>query len=212
MKKSSSHNIKPFSVLIHESWNLFKKNWKTLLITALVYFLTQALLSSLQKGLSQSDSHSGGVIGLLSWVVSTIMTIGWLKIYLALTRKNKVHIDDLFKHYSLFFKYFFGTALTAIIVVLGYILLIVPGIILSLKLIFVPYLLVDKKMGIIDSLKESSRITQGIKGKLFLYMIGLLGINILGLLALGIGVLVTIPITGFASALLYEGAIKNTDK
>jgi uncharacterized membrane protein len=86
----------------------------------------------------------------------------------------------------------------------GLILLIVPGIYLGLKYQFFSYLIVDKELGVLDSLKESSQITQGVKWQLFGFSLALIGINILGALAFGIGLLVTIPLTVVAHVFVYR--------
>ena len=83
-----------------------------------------------------------------------------------------------------------ASLLIGIIVVVGFIFVIVPGIIFACKLAFVPYLVVDKKLGVIEAIKTSWRMTKGHAVKVFL--IGLLGIpiSIAGLIYLGVGVII----------------------
>jgi uncharacterized membrane protein len=50
----------------------------------------------------------------------------------------------------------------------------------------------------------SSRLTYGHKKRLFIFFVALLCLNILGLLALGIGVLVTYPMTIVATGIVYR--------
>ncbi|MDB5225208.1 MAG: hypothetical protein JWL87_160 [Candidatus Adlerbacteria bacterium] len=57
--------------------------------------------------------------------------------------------------------------------------------------------------GIIESIDKSSKLTHGVKGQLVLFILALIGLNLLGLLALVVGLLVTIPITAFAFAHVY---------
>jgi uncharacterized membrane protein len=82
--------------------------------------------------------------------------------------------------------------------------LIIPGIILSMGLAFVPYLVVDRGLGPIEAIKESWRITKGHKWQLLLLFLALLGLNLLGLVALLIGIFVTVPITMLAFAHAYR--------
>jgi uncharacterized membrane protein len=69
---------------------------------------------------------------------------------------------------------------------------------------FATYLVIDKNMAPMDALKESRRMTYGHKWNLFLFGLGLIGINILGFLALIIGLLVSLPVTMLAMAHAYR--------
>ncbi len=99
---------------------------------------------------------------------------------------------------QVFWRFLGAEILLGIIVFLGLLLLVVPGIIAAVGLGFAPYLVVDRGKGPIEALKESWRLTEGHKGQLFLLALALTGINILGLLALVVGVLVSAPVTWLA--------------
>ncbi len=96
-------------------------------------------------------------------------------------------------------KRFFGLILVSIlmqiVVVLGLMLLIVPGIILGLGLQFSSLMMVDYGMGVRESLEKSWEMMSGYKWPFFLLILALALLNILGMLALGIGLLVTAPLT-----------------
>jgi uncharacterized membrane protein len=92
----------------------------------------------------------------------------------------------------------------SVIVVIGFILLIVPGIIFACKLAFTPYLVVDRKMEVIEAIKASWRMTNGHAWKVFL--IGLLAIPIFiaGIICFGVGVIISIMWITMAFASLYH--------
>ena len=56
---------------------------------------------------------------------------------------------------------------------------------------------------ILESLEKSSRLTHGVKRKLLAFMFVLLGLNILGAMALVVGLLITIPVSALAVAHVY---------
>jgi uncharacterized membrane protein len=69
---------------------------------------------------------------------------------------------------------------------------------------FVPYLIVDKKMSVGDALRESSRMTLGRKWQLLGFLGLVVLINILGAILLLVGLLVSIPVTMLAFAHAYR--------
>ena len=78
------------------------------------------------------------------------------------------------------------------------------AVILAMGLMFVPYLVIDRGLGPIEAMKESWRVTKGHKWQLFFLFLALIGLNILGAIALIIGLLVTVPISMLAAAHAYR--------
>jgi len=87
---------------------------------------------------------------------------------------------------------------------LGTLLLIVPGIILGIKFMFFSYFIVDKNAGIIESLEKSAELTKGSKTNIFLLALLLWLINAAGALCLGIGLIITMPLSMTAVAYVYR--------
>jgi uncharacterized membrane protein len=103
-----------------------------------------------------------------------------------------------------FWRFLGAEILVALILTAGFILLVIPGIIASLGLSFVTFLVVDRAARPIEAIKESWRITKGHKWQLFLLIVSLLLLNVLGLIALFVGLLVTVPITWLAVTHAYR--------
>jgi uncharacterized membrane protein len=80
---------------------------------------------------------------------------------------------------------------------------------------FFGYLIISHGLGISASLKKSSEVTRGIKGKLLIFYLLLFVINLAGLLCLIIGLFVAIPTTIIAGAYVYrkllDQALVNTN-
>jgi hypothetical protein len=107
-----------------------------------------------------------------------------------------------------FWKYLGATILVGLITITGFILLIIPGVIAVLGLMFTKYLVIDRKLGPVQALKASWRITKGHKLHLlgFIIVSGLL--NLAGAIALLIGLLVTVPLTMLAAAHVYRALLR----
>ncbi|MCH7597836.1 hypothetical protein IID27_02195 [Patescibacteria group bacterium] len=153
-------------------------------------------------------------IFIIAVVGGIILEMGILLITLELYDQKKPHYKDILIPKGYFFRYLIAKIVYGLIVVAGLILLIVPGIIWSLKYAFVRYFIVDKGLSIKEAFSESSKITSGSKWNIFWLSILIAIINILGALAFGVGLLLSIPITIMAYAYVYrkllEGYTINT--
>jgi len=150
------------------------------------------------------------VIDIVKVALGVIVTMGLIKIALAFAGGGKGEWDNLFSAYRLFFNYLFGAVLYGLIIFVGLLLLVVPGLVWAIQFGFYKYLIVDKELGPIEALKESSRITKDVRWHLFLFAILLGLINVAGILVFGIGLFVTIPTTIVAAAYVYRKLLSQT--
>jgi membrane-anchored glycerophosphoryl diester phosphodiesterase (GDPDase) len=191
------------SEAIKFGWNTTKKNFsfliKVMLIMTVVY-----LLGGMVQNSAKDAAGLDFIINILVWILHTILDIGLVKIALKLVSNQVPSLDDLYNHYPLFWKYLGGSILTFLIVLGGIILLIIPGVIFGIRLQFVSYLIIDKGMGPIEAIKKSWQVTRGNTIRLLFFGLTLAGINILGALALLVGLLWTIPTSTLASAHVYK--------
>lgn len=123
--------------------------------------------------------------------------------YLKAARGDKLEIKNMFEAFNNYWNAVLANLLVGIIICIGFILLIVPGVIFACKLAFTPYLVVDRKMEVIEAIKGSWSMTNGHAWEVFL--IGLLAIPILiaGLICFGVGVIISIMWIRMALASLY---------
>jgi hypothetical protein len=143
------------------------------------------------------------ILGFLFWLIGMGIQLGMMKICLKFSKEEKAELGDLFSCYHLLFKYLISSICYFVILLIGILLLIVPGIIFAIKCQFFGYLIVDQDSGPIDALKKSWAMTKGHKWNLFVFscLVGI--INILGLLCLVIGLFASIPATAVAVAYVY---------
>ena len=105
-----------------------------------------------------------------------------------------------------FWKYLGASILLTLAIVIGFLLLIVPGIIFGPMFMSTTFIVIERELGPIDAMNESHRITRGHKWQLFGFVLVLLLINVLGLLALVVGLLVSIPVSTLAYRVLSATA------
>jgi len=94
----------------------------------------------------------------------------------------------------------------------GLILFIIPGLYLSGRLMFAPYLSVEKTQGARKSIKESWEATRGNGWKIFwkAFVVGLF--MMVGFLAFVVGALITYPVGFIVMVMLYREFFKNGSK
>lgn len=162
-------------------------------------------------------------IGLVYWIfqIPPLFSIGsfWDIFFVLLTFILAVIIEILFtakllditKHshtsnhaLSFFFEYFLALILKSIVITVGFIFFIIPGIWLSVHLQFVGFAILDKKCSPIEAFVESYIITKHETFHLLLVWLLYTVIIIAGTLALGIGLLFAIPFIYVSQAVLYK--------
>ena len=198
-------NTLSVSECVRFGWETFKKRpW--FFVGAMALLIVTSFLSSVLSGAAQ-ESNSGFFI-FVAFIASTVFGVYIEMMLVTFLLKSHEGIEQIdwseLTSYLPFWKYLGAKLLASIIIVIGFILLIIPGIILALMFFAVQYLVMDKKLGPVDALKESSRITKGHKGQLLLLMLAIIGLNILGALALLIGLFVSVPVTMLAIVHAYR--------
>jgi uncharacterized membrane protein len=185
-------------------WETAKKNIRFYIIVLLIVSAISLVFSMIDDSLSNDQVIPRFIIGIASWVVSSITSIGLIQIALNFVDKKKSIYADLFTHYDKTVNYMAGSSLYGLAVGLGLILLIIPGIYFGLRLQFFSYFTVEKNLGPIEALKSSWDITRGHTWQLLMYGLVVIGINLLGILCLLIGLLWTIPMTQLSTAYVFR--------
>jgi len=98
-----------------------------------------------------------------------------------------------------------STTLTAAIALGVLFLVLLPlTVIWAIKYQFFGYLIVDRGLGPVEAIRKSAGVTDGAKVDLFLFGLLIAGINLLGMLALVVGLFVTLPLSLIAYAHVYR--------
>lgn len=141
---------------------------------------------------------------LLSQALSVFLSLGVTRIGLNLVSGQAVSLGMLFGGGSKWLRAALATLLFAIMVGVGLLLLIVPGIYLALKYGQFQAAIVDRNLGVIDAFKYSSEITKNNRMNLFgLALVSVL-ISLAGCLALMVGLLFALPVIWLSWAVAYR--------
>ena len=152
----------------------------------------------------------GPICGILAFVYGVLIygpaRYGVAFVSLKAVRGTPPKVSDLFEVLQNYLNIVAANLLVLVIVTVGLIFLIVPGIVFACKLAFTPYLVVEKKMDAAEAIRESWRMTRGYA--LDVFLIGLLAIPIFiaGLIAFGLGAVISVMWIRLAFASLYQAA------
>ncbi len=198
---------------IHETirgaWGTLKKNPWTIIGAGAIAFIVSGLLNGILSGTFPAEgatatASSTAVNFTLSLIVGTLIEMGLVTFMLHAARAPEtVTLKSLWNPQP-FFRYLVAQIAVAITVLCGFVLLIIPGVIAALMFMFTPYLIIDKGLAPFDAMRESMRMTKGHRWQLFLLMCTVVLLNILGVVALLVGLLVTVPLSMIAVARAYR--------
>ena len=150
-------------------------------------------------------SHGLGAILLAyHFLIAGPVEYGTASAYLKAARGDKLEVKDMFAAFQNYWNAVLANLLVDIIILVGFIFLIVPGIIFACKLAFVHYLVVDEKMEAIEAVKESWRLTNGHAWEVFLIGLASVPIGIAGLLCFGVGIIISMMWVSLAFGSLYH--------
>jgi uncharacterized membrane protein len=183
-------------------WRQLWKNFLELFLIGIIYVVISLLFGTLQWIIGP---YSFGFIGFIYDIfIGGPLGYGMSYAYLKAARQDEVEVNDLFAAFKNYWSAVLANILVSIIIAIGFILLIIPGIYFACKLVFTPYLVVDRKMEVIEAIKTSWEMTNGHAWKVFL--IGLLAIPIFlaGLICFGVGVIISVMWVSTTFASLYH--------
>ena len=184
-------------------WRQMKKYFLELFLIGVI-----GILIGVPSGIGGETQDTVTVWGILGFAYVILILVptdfGVSFAYLKAARNEKVKIGDMFEGFRNYWNALLAGLLVSVIVGIGFFLLIIPGIIFACKLAFTPFLVVDRKMAVIDAVIESWNMTNGHAWTVFL--IGLLAIPITigGLILLIVGIIPATMWISTASASLYH--------
>lgn len=197
---------------LRAGWKCFKTRPWLFVQMGLVLLAVNVVISLVQELITnQAEQNTDPLfigasllVALMSVAASFLISMGETHFFLrAHDSVETASLKNLW-HPKPFWKFAAAAILGGIAMFIGLLLLIVPGIILGVLLVFFPFIIIEKGTGPIAALKESAALTKGNRWKIFWLSLAMLGINILGLLALVVGLFVTIPVTYLALVHAYR--------
>jgi len=174
-------------------------------------FFTKFFINAIFPQLQESSFSSiEQIIQLGLFLVSYVLQIGILRIYMETVDGQTPEVSVLFKSAGKYRQFFILSLLSGVLITLGYVVFIIPGIILSLFWYFSSYVVLDEDVGVVEAMKQSKELTEGVRVKILLFEITTMFVNTIGMAFLGVGGLVSFPITSLARVHIYRSLHSQT--
>lgn len=110
-----------------------------------------------------------------------------------INRNKPVDIADFFRSFDKFMPLLILNLLVSLLIFLGLIMLVLPGIYLAVSYLFTHFFVWFYHVEPAEALRLSRRCVSGNFGQILVLCLVLGAINLLGLLAFGVGILLTLP-------------------
>lgn len=146
-------------------------------------------------------------VSFLFFVINLVLSMVVIHMAISAVRGEPVSIGDsisrIMENPIQILWFFLVQLIISILVGISVLLCIIPAFFVAGMFFIAPYLVVDRDQGI-DSLGQSLAASEGQRGKLALFILAIIALNIGGALLCGIGLFVTIPISWIAAAYVFD--------
>jgi uncharacterized membrane protein len=149
---------------------------------------------------------------LYALLLAPVFVYGSDMIFVQSVRGNKPDFEYLVKGFTEnYFHIILASLLVTALVVLGFFVLIIPGIIIACRLVFTSYIVMDKKLDPIEAVEMSWRLTRGHGWRIFLMGFVSFFVLLFGLLLLIVGIIPAIMWVSSSFATLYESVLREKE-
>jgi hypothetical protein len=149
-----------------------------------------------------------GAVPLMGWLVASAISLPLLMgnfiVSAKLMQGHPAVFSDFFTGFNFFLPLMLVAVISSILVSLGLLLLIIPGVYLAVAFLFTGNLVIDRCLDFWPAMNLSRRTVHPMWFGIFAFFLLLLLINLAGALCLGLGLLVTEPLTFCALTAAYS--------
>jgi hypothetical protein len=163
-------------------WMTFKSHPVKLVLSGMLLFACQFVWESPIGEIGKVKEYTVLLIGAVAvwWLFWSVLSVGWSFFCLRLVRGRDVPLWAMFDGFRRPGSVVLMMLCYVLIVGLGCLLLVIPGIIWGIKYSQAFFALMDRKIGAIEAIKLSGKITTGYKGKLFILGLIFIPLRLLG--------------------------------
>ncbi len=234
METTEKYNHKAtFSASFGNGWSVFGDQFLTLFLVTIILAVIDAPTQMFQMKIGPTDSFPHfpfhywhvfdawwialgalvivfGLIALAySLLIVPVFDYGSAMMFVQASRKKRPDFATLVSGFrENYFQIVLANLLTTALIMIGFFALVIPGIIIACRLVFVSYLVMDKKLDPIAAVEESWKMTRGHGWTVFGMAIVSVFIAIAGLLLCIVGIFPAIVWIRSSFACFYQAVIE----
>lgn len=217
---------------ISYGWNKFKDNWGEIIVALIVGFVIIVVLAVIgaliQNALLDTGSctvkftnngitRSGGcdspgfftriiaygIVQVLVFLGQMALQLFIIRATLMIVRGERLEASKIMTAQNLG-PYALGAIVVAILTFVGFILCIIPGILVIFFTFFWGYFVVDKNMSPIDAITASYNLVKDNIGQVLVFILLSWVVMLAGVIACGVGIIVAWPVVIIATGYMYK--------
>ena len=220
-RPSGFREMRPFPAgeVISEAWRIFTERMGLLIgsYLAISIMTLMALLAGwmpfvIASAFFDQGKTTEGIAAAGIGAVTLLLAIafvfyiqsGYLLMHVKAAREQPVEFGDLFAGGRFFVRLLLSSLLFGLMVIIGMLACIIPGMLLALMFWPFAHVLTDEDRSAIESLNRAKELTDGNWGSMFIVLIFAFACLIAGYFACGLGLILAFPFTQVLYAVAYD--------
>ncbi|HZG39558.1 MAG TPA: hypothetical protein VEZ50_12820 [Nodosilinea sp.] len=190
-------------------WEIFKTKAPLFVLFTVFLVLLNVVVSMLPFPLGSrgEDGMSNGILSFALSVVTPVLSAGYYFVAFQVARGRSAVFNDFFRGFNKFLPIFLTALVAGILTAIGFVLLVIPGIYLAVAYLFAQPLVIDKNADFWQAMETSRQLITKKWFSFFGLLLVIALLNFAGLLLLGVGLLVTVPLSVCIIAAAYEDIV-----
>jgi len=197
---------------LHFAWPVLKKHFWLFAAVLLTFLASWVVLEAIVIG--------GQRFGILLWVIAHIaflvffsgLELGFLRICLDYCDGRNPTYADAFQRLGRGPKFLAAQLVYLLMVGIGLVLLVVPGVYAGVRYGLIGFCMVEGEPKLVRCFEQSAMLTQGSGARLFGMFVLLFFLNLLGASLLGIGLLITVPLSGLMASAVFRQLTRSREE
>jgi len=192
-------------------WDAFKRHAGAAVVIGVASLLTMLVVDALVR-MAADQAGPAALLAVFAQLLQLFWSLVWIRFALAVHDLRPAPPRELLPDGKTFIEYVAASLLYSLLVAIGLVLLVIPGLYLAARYGLVSFVIAERRAGPIDAFHQSASLTRGARWKLLLLMLLLGVLNLVGALLLGFGLLATVPLSALAMAFVYRRLIARAEQ
>lgn len=169
-------------------------------------FIAYTVITSVLSLLIPSTSIALAIVkNIISLIIGAFFVLGYIRNLFQTMDGEEPQFSAYRQEARKFLHYLVANIIFSVAVLVGFMLLVIPGIYLAIRLQFyAQYIVTEEHCSAIDALKKSWELTKGQGMPLFLLGLTQLGIALLGLIIFVVGIFVAVPVVNMMQCYVFR--------